>query len=200
MNIRQFGAVLGAVVFAAGLLAGVCAAGEDATFSSNSKCKMCHNKSKEGEQWKKWSEMKHAKAFETLSSDAAKEYATAAGLTTAAAESPECVRCHVTGYDAEKAAFAEGIDKEDGVQCDACHGPSSEHLAFGKKMMMKKDEITPEMDKMIAMPDEKVCVKCHNDESPAWDTKKYTLKDGSTAGFDFEQAAAKIAHANPEKE
>ncbi len=200
MNIRHSGALLGTVVLVAGLLVGICAAGEDAEYTSNSKCKMCHNKSSEGAQWTKWTEMQHAKAYETLlSSDQAKEYAAARGLETAPAETPECLRCHVTGYDAEKAAFADGMDKEDGIQCDSCHGRSSEHLAFGKKMMMKKDEITDDMDKKIILPDGKACVKCHNDESPAWDPKKYTLKDGTTAGFDFDQAFAKIAHPNPKK-
>jgi len=45
---------------------------------------------------------------------------------------------------------------------------------------------------------EEVCVVCHNDESPAWDPKRYKLSNGSTAGFDYEQAVAEILHPVPE--
>ena len=37
--------------------------------------------------------------------------------------------------------------------------------------------------------DEKICLACHNDESPTWDPAK---------GFDFEAAKKKIAHPIPE--
>ncbi len=50
----------------------------------------------------------------------------------------------------------------------------------------------------MIIPTEAVCTKCHNDESPAWDPQKYTLADGSKAGFDFEQAVKVIAHPVPE--
>lgn len=39
----------------------------------------------------------------------------------------------------------------------------------------------------------------HNDENPTWDPEKYTLKDGTKAGFDYEQAVKVIAHKNPLK-
>ena len=200
MNVQHLGKALGKVVFTVGTFVAVCAMAQDAEYVSNSKCKMCHNKVSEGEQWKKWTETKHAKAYESLlTSDNAKEYTEARGLTTAPAETPECLRCHVTGYDAEKETFVSALKKENGIQCNSCHGPGSEHLAFGKKMMMKKDEIDDSMDMKILIPNVKTCLKCHNDESPTWDPEKYTLEDGTKAGFDFEQAFATIAHFNPKK-
>ena len=66
-------------------------------------------------------------------------------------------------------------------------------------MMMKKDEIDDSMEMKILIPNVKTCLKCHNDESPTWDPEKYTLEDGTKAGFDFEQAFATIAHFNPKK-
>jgi hypothetical protein len=46
--------------------------------------------------------------------------------------------------------------------------------------------------------DEKICTSCHNDESPSWDPKKFKLANGSSVGFDYEQAIEKIAHEIPE--
>ena len=181
------------------LLVGVPAAAEDADYVSNAKCKMCHNKKAQGEQWNAWKAMKHAGAFASLSSDQAKEYAVEAGLTTPPSESPECLRCHVTGYDADSKAFHPALNKEHGIQCESCHGPASNHLPFGKKYLTKRDNIPDDAERNIVRPDVSACVKCHNDESPAWDPEKYTLGDGTKAGFDFEQAFAQIAHLNPEK-
>lgn len=175
------------------------AAVADGEFIGHGKCKMCHNKASTGEQYLKWTEMKHAKAFESLSSDKAKEYAAAAGLSAPPSESAQCLRCHVSGYDADAAAFHPALAKENGIQCETCHGPGEEHYAFGKAMM-KEDEVPEDEPRHIIVPDSSVCEQCHNAESPAWNPEKYTLEDGTTAGFDFDQAFAKIAHLNPEKE
>lgn len=39
-----------------------------------------------------------------------------------------CVYCHVTGLDLERVRW-----EEDGVQCEACHGPGSEHVRFADR-------------------------------------------------------------------
>lgn len=184
---------------AAAVLQAPSAAAEEADYVGHKKCKMCHSKKSQGEQWKIWTQMNHAKAFETLSTDQAKIYGEEAGLTAPPQESAECLRCHVTAYNVEAKAPHKAIAKEDGVQCESCHGPGSEHLVFGKKNMTAKD-IPADVPRHMVRPDVTACTECHNEESPAWDTEKYTLEDGSTSGFDFEQAFAKIAHFNPEKE
>jgi hypothetical protein len=53
---------------------------QEATYVGNSQCKVCHNKKEEGEQWTKWKASKHAQAFATLSSDAAKAGAQKKGV------------------------------------------------------------------------------------------------------------------------
>jgi len=40
-------------------------------------------------------------------------------------------------------------------------------------------------------------VTCHNDDSPAWNPRRYKLADGTHSGFDCDQAVAKIAHPTP---
>jgi hypothetical protein len=46
--------------------------------------------------------------------------------------------------------------------------------------------------------DHGICLRCHNDASPTVDPLRYTLSDGSTRAFDYEQAADRIAHPIPE--
>ena len=58
------------------------------------KCKSCH-KSKTGDQWAKWEGSKHAGAFATLGTDAAKKIATEKGLGDPQTEEA-CLKCHVT--------------------------------------------------------------------------------------------------------
>jgi hypothetical protein len=171
---------------------------QDAEFVGNSTCKVCHNKAAEGEQWKKWSAEKHSQAFKTLEGEEANKIAKEKGLTVPAAEAPECLKCHVTAYDAEKKAVPAKLKMAEGVQCETCHGASSEHVAAAKKAMLKKDEKV-DLSATRVKPEEAICLTCHNPESPTWDPERYTKEDGTKAGFDFKAASEKIAHPNPKK-
>lgn len=187
----------GMVTFAIawGYGAAVQAQGED--LAGHSSCKVCHNKSAEGEQWNKWSKEKHALAFKTLETDEANAIAKEQGLTVPAAEAPECLRCHVTAYEKGKELPAK-IKMADGVQCESCHGPSADHVADAKKALLKKDE-SIDLSAGRTPPGAEVCEVCHNPESPTWDPERFTREDGTKAGFDFEAAWKMIAHPNPQK-
>jgi hypothetical protein len=150
-------------------------------------CKICHNKPAEGAQWNQWHGTAHAKALETLKTPEAKAVAEKAGVKTPPAESAECLKCHVTGYDAEKKAAPAKIKLEEGVGCESCHGPGSAHTALAKKNMGKAGDTWGAADTIVTQPDEESCKKCHNPESP-------TFK-----GFDFKEMNDKIAHPNPKK-
>jgi len=54
------------------------------------------------------------------------------------------------------------------------------------------------VSKGLVLQSAEVCTTCHNDESPAWKPDRYTLADGSKAGFDFDQAVEEIVHPVPE--
>lgn len=163
-------------------------------------CKVCHDKKPEGAQFSVWKTMKHAHAFESLKSDAAKKIAQERGLTKPPHEAPECVKCHVTGYDPEKMAAPAKIKPEMGVQCETCHGPAQFHVDDGKAVMFKK-KTAEEVDWLANLQkiEEKLCLQCHNDESPTWNPEQFTKEDGTKVGFDFEQAKKIIAHPNPTK-
>ncbi len=147
------------------------------------KCKMCHNAAAKGAQYTKWTEMKHAKAYATLGTDAAKEIAKKKGIEDPQ-KSADCLKCHQTGYGQEAANFAPTYKAEEGVQCEACHGAGSDYMAMptmkGIRAGTKKAE-----DFGLVMPTKDTCTGCHNDQSPSF------------KGFDFSADSAKIAHPIP---
>lgn len=169
-------------------------------YIGSSQCKVCHDKKPEGAQYSVWKQMKHAHAFEALKTDDAKKAAEARGITKPPHEAPECVKCHVTGYDLEKMAAPAKIKPEEGIQCETCHGPGEFHVADGRDVMFKK-KTAEEVDWManLVKVEEKICLKCHNEESPTWNPEQFTKEDGTKVGFDFEQAKKIIAHPNPTK-
>ncbi len=149
------------------------------------KCKTCHNSKKSGAQFKIWMGTKHAKAYETLATAEAKEIAKKKGIEDPQ-KSDQCLKCHVTGYGQPKEKFAASFKMEEGVGCEACHGPGSKY----KSMKVMKDIYAGKVkgaEYGLVMPDEKHCTTCHNEESPTY--KK----------FDFKTFWAKIAHPVPEK-
>ena len=166
-----------------GLLAcGIAPAEEPLEYVGSNQCKLCHNKPDEGQQYMKWKSDPHARAYTVLLSDRAKEVAKESGVVGDPHEATSCLQCHVTGYDVESKAIAKGMKKEEGVQCEACHGPGSGHLVDGKELRMNKDAQISLLDKLVH-PDEKTCAQCHNEQNPTWDNTKYTLEDGTTTGF-----------------
>ncbi len=144
-------------------------------------CKMCHKKEDKGNQYGAWAESAHARAYETLASDKAKEFATARGVANAQ-EAPECLKCHVTGYGADASLLGKKYKVEDGVGCESCHGAGKDY----KSIKIMKDVEQAKANGLI-IPTEETCTKCHNEESPAYKP------------FDFEAKHAVIAHPNPNK-
>ena len=150
------------------------------------KCKMCHKGEKKGNIFEKWQERGHAKAFATLATEQSKEVAKKAGVKCDPQEAAECLVCHVTAYNAAAEQKAATLTMEEGVSCEACHGPGSEY----KSMKVMKDINAGKAkgaDFGLIAPDKEVCVTCHNPKSP-------TYKE-----FKYEEAVKKIAHPLPKK-
>lgn len=148
-------------------------------------CSRCHKKELMGDQEKVWKSTAHAKAFKTLKSEEAVKLAKERGMTELPHESEQCLRCHATAYGVppEKMERKGALRLVDGVQCESCHGPGSDY---------KANEIMSDHAKSVAAgmqepgKNEKICLACHNDESPNF------------KGFDYEEAKKKIAHPIPE--
>jgi hypothetical protein len=122
-------------------------------------CAACHKT-----QTEFWARTNHAHAYATLVK-ARKEF------------SLDCVRCHVTGWQQpggvcridRTAAGGPGFSQEgrrfgqgrQDVQCEACHGPGSEHVAD------PPGHIRAQVDKTV-------CLRCHEAaNSPHFDYPRY---------------------------
>ena len=181
-----------ALIALAVLLPEPAVADEGHDFVGYQKCKTCHKKTEIGNQVGVWLESRHAKAYETLGTDKAKQWGAEAGVDNPQTDD-RCVKCHSTAHGVPDERVSKSFDRTAGVQCESCHGAGKDYKR--KKIMMDRDKA---IEKGLIIPTAEVCTGCHNDESPAWDEKAYTLADGSTVGFDFEQAVKKIAHPIPE--
>jgi len=159
------------------------------------KCGSCHKKKLLGHQVSIWQEGPHRSAFDTLKNPHSVALAEELGLALAAHQSQACLRCHVTAYALPEAAFAYELDKADGVQCESCHGPGRD---YRKKKVMSDPELAAEKGLWDVSRGTKVCVSCHNSDSPTWDPKRFTLQDGTTVAFDFDQGIKRIEHPIPE--
>ena len=145
-----------------------------------SKCSPCHKGDSKGKQYEIWKDSKHAQAFKTLTTEAANKIAKDKGFTTPTAETPACVKCHVLGKDLNPAELEDTFDKNDGVQCETCHGPGS-----GYKSKMKPKATAIENGLLVAADKEAFCKGCHNSESPTF------------TAFNYEEMWGKIKHAKP---
>ncbi len=114
---------------------------------------------------------KHSKAYETLKSEASKK------LSKDPLKDPKCLKCHTTGFN-EGGGYSLTADEKtkkemEAVKCEACHGPAEKykikHPAI--KDPAKKAE-GRKKGEMPIKPDEKVCQKCHNKESPTYQPLK----------------------------
>ena len=201
--VRNFHAALGTLVL---LLPAAAAPGDvgvlgDASapiahdFIGARKCKSCHGKELMGDQNATWLSGPHAGAFDTLTSSASLEIARARGLEGQPSEAPECLACHITAFGVPPERIWKPLTAKEGVQCESCHGPGRDYRK--KKIMADLEEAR---EKGLWDPDSErgICLRCHNEASPTFDPHRYTLADGSPAGFDYEQAAARIAHPIPE--
>lgn len=165
------------------LLLGVGAATAQHKYIGVKFCAACHKAGKGGKAYAVWEKTAHAKAYETLLSDAAKKIAKEKGLKTAPAETDACLKCHVAAPPDAK-NVEKTYDPKQGVTCEACHGPASDYKIIHSKGDLEKAKAAglEVMDKTG-----EACKRCHNSESP-------TFK-----GFDFKEAWAKIEHGLPAK-
>jgi hypothetical protein len=148
-------------------------------------CTMCHNgmvadvgsTTSSADVWKNGP---HAQAYAVLASEEAKTVAQEKGIENPQ-EADECLRCHVTGHGVEAQYLGKKYTVEEGVGCESCHGAGKDYANIKVKKSIKSGETDP-ASVGLRIPDEKTCLKCHNEESP-------TYKE-----FDFTERVKKIAH------
>ncbi|WP_437187746.1 multiheme c-type cytochrome [Planctomicrobium sp. SH668] len=154
---------------------------QSGAFVGAQECKSCHSYA-----YNVWSQTKHAHALESLE----KGHPGTENTWVNRLWDPECLTCHTTGWDAQKALrFDSGfIDLEQtphlaGQQCENCHGSGGEHVKL-EKAWARGTAVTDEMkagrDAMkltLSKAKNDVCGKCHDgDNSPHFDFEKYWPK------------------------
>ncbi len=92
-------------------------------------CGKCHRNSDMGNQHSVWKMSPHARAWAVLGTPAGYEHAAKAKLSGDPTIAPECLKCHATGYQAGAAGKAASYHVDEGVTCEACHGPGSEYMS-----------------------------------------------------------------------
>jgi hypothetical protein len=164
-----------AVVSGAQLMAGTAASEKvpQHQYIGVDKCKICHKNQAKGDQYGQWEASSHSKAFATLGSDEAKAVAKAKGIEDPQ-KAAECLKCHVTGYGAAAELLAPSYKQEDGVGCESCHGAGGDYYKMKTMKALYAKEIEPDSVGLI-LPDEKVCLGCHNEASPTY--KKFVFAD-----------------------
>lgn len=141
-------------------------------------CISCHKGEKGKMVYENWLKTKHSQAYKTLETQKSKDIAKKMNLKTDPTESPECLKCHATGYFPGEQVMPTN-KKEDGVTCEACHGPGSSYKTkHGKDKTVEGEKL----GLIIGANDEKICKKCHNSESPTF------------AGFNYKKDWEKVKH------
>jgi hypothetical protein len=129
---------------------------EGAHYIGAKKCKQCHFK--QHRTWKKNTTYKHAAAWTDLephlkSEDQKDEHGRA------------CLSCHATGFGApDRSGFEDTKASAHllGVQCEACHGPGSNHAVAGKKVKDEKRKTFSGNEKTFITTAVTACANCHN--------------------------------------
>ncbi len=135
-------------------------------FVGTRECRNCHEAS-----YKVWKKTPHARAYQTL-----------AELDPPRQFDPECISCHVVGWNSQKfypyesgfTSFEETPHLLD-VGCESCHGPGAAHVAAESG---SDAELQLRLQKAMVITKEesrqRQCFSCHDgDNSPDFDFDAY---------------------------
>lgn len=148
-------------------------------------CGTCHNGAGMGSQYEKWKASKHSRGYEALYKPESREIARLSGLTGDPWKLPICLGCHSTGFNADERDFDESFRIEDGLQCEACHGPGSEYMS--EEVMRNR---AAAVQAGLRLPGTDHCMGCHIEKG-----SHTAVIPNSTV--DIAKAIKQIAHPLP---
>ncbi|MBL0157678.1 MAG: beta-propeller fold lactonase family protein [Bryobacterales bacterium] len=119
-------------------------------------CGACHDGASMGHQYSKWLLSKHAQGYSALMKPESREITKISGLRGDPWKEPVCLGCHSTASTAEEWEKDDTFKPEDGLQCEACHGPGSEYMA--EDVMRNRAEA---MKNGLKLPTKEHCLGCH---------------------------------------
>jgi YVTN family beta-propeller protein len=157
----------------------LCGAPKQPVYVGSRACGACHAGKGMGNQYGLWLHSKHSAAYAALARPESKQIVEISGLRQVPQEAAICLGCHATAYNAEAWEKDDAFRTEEGVQCEACHGPGSEYMS--EAVMRNPQEA---MKAGLRMPDERFCMGCHIEKgshvavlkSPTIDMKQATMQ------------------------
>ncbi len=111
----------------------VVVAQDDGSYGGVALCKMCHP-----DIYEAWSKTPHAGGFDLL-------------VNVGEEKNSECLPCHTTGYENDGYVDEESTPGLRGTTCEACHGPSADHMG--------------DTTKTQRVPSGKKCGRCHQSDN-----------------------------------
>ena len=149
------------------------------TYTGSAACGECHGQEAIGNQNKIWRSSPHARAFRTLKSEKALKISENREIKDPANDS-NCLKCHSTGGGKTQEL------KEEGVGCEACHGPGSIysemsiHVNYTNRESAYNKSIKYGMYPILGIKHlkkrEKLCLHCHNSDRPCFPTDKQEIQ------------------------
>ena len=154
-----------------------------AQYVGNQVCKECH-----ASAYQVWLGTKHARSYVFLGSETGKAIAEKMEIDTDRfTRSAKCLVCHVTAADAPATFRAPGFHIEEGVKCEACHGPGGQHVREG--LTLEREAVLASRMKILSEDD---CLVCHKEEPSHEMLHKKP--------FDFKKFKARIDHPESRSE
>lgn len=148
-----------------------------ARYVGNQVCKSCH-----AEAYRIWVASSHARSFVVLQTMMAMMMGEACEIQACCPQkSVNCLSCHATAAAVSKAYRCGGFHIEEGVKCEACHGPGENYITED----IMRDRRAAQAAGLL-IPEEKECLVCHRSK-PSHEKLK-------TKPFDYREAWKKIAH------
>lgn len=140
-------------------------------FVGSGQCESCHEPS-----YKVWKRSGHAKAWDTL-----------VRANPPRHHDPECISCHVVGWNPQKYfPYQGGFWSQQqtphlvAVGCESCHGPGGNHVNAELGRLGPDEAAKQKYRQAVRLPladAEKTCLECHDlDNSPDFNFKTYWPK------------------------
>ena len=144
-------------------------------------CATCHDGKHRGDQFSKWYFTRHARAYTSLAKPESERIADLSGVPMRPEESALCLGCHATAAEAEDWEKDDTFFLRDGVQCEKCHGPGSDHVEANGVGERAKLETPTKAD----------CLKCHKEKGSHTRVLSRPL-------VDIDKGWDEIAHPTPD--
>ncbi|MBS1876218.1 MAG: beta-propeller fold lactonase family protein [Acidobacteria bacterium] len=137
-------------------------------YAGVAECGKCHRGPMLGNQWSRWKLSAHSGAWATLATPKALEIAAKKNIADPQ-RSAECLKCHSPGASAPR---LESFTADEGVSCEACHGPGSDYMSDAVMRDRRSAKLAG-----LKTPDRETCLGCHQSKD-----------------FNVDAAMKKIAH------